>query len=66
MLPTGVFVITFEQTIRFLSDYLMGDIYFKIYYPTHNLDRTRNQLTLLKGMLAKEKEIMEVIQRIKV
>jgi N-acetylhexosamine 1-kinase len=36
-----------EQAIRFLTDYLEGDVYYKIAYPTHNLDRARNQLALL-------------------
>jgi len=63
-LPTGALVITFEQTIRFLSDYLMGDIYFKIDYPNHNLDRARNQLKLFKGMLANEKEMFDVVRKI--
>jgi hypothetical protein len=35
-----------EQALRFLTDYLEGDVYFKIHYPTHNLVRTRNQINL--------------------
>ncbi len=43
-------VITFEIGIRFLTDFLDGDIYFKIKRPEHNLDRARNQFALLRSM----------------
>ena len=57
MLPKGALVITLEQAIRFLTDYLMGDIYFKIEYADHNLVRSRNQLKLFERMLSKEEEM---------
>ena len=41
---------TLECGIRFLTDYLEGDVYFKIQRPDHNLDRTRVQLALIKDM----------------
>lgn len=53
-------LITFEQAIRFLGDYLDGDLYYKIQYPNHNLDRARNQLKLVKDMENKM-ELMEKI-----
>ena len=40
-------IITYELGLRFLSDYLEGDAYFKIKYPEHNLDRTKAQFKLL-------------------
>ncbi len=43
-------VITLELAIRFLTDHLQGDTYFKITHPAHNLERARNQLALLKSM----------------
>ena len=43
-LPIGAKVMTYECGMRFLTDYLSGDTYFKVDYPTHNLDRTRTQL----------------------
>ncbi len=46
-LPTGIAVITCELAMRFLTDYLNGDTYFKINYPTHNLVRARAQMKLL-------------------
>ena len=43
-------LITFELGMRFLGDYLYGDIYFKIKRPNHNLDRTRVQMKLIEDM----------------
>jgi len=42
--------ITWEQSLRFLGDYLKGDIYYKIKYPEHNLGRARAQIQLLRSM----------------
>ena len=41
-----------EQALRFLSDYLAGDTYYKIKYPEHNLVRARNQLALFQELLS--------------
>lgn len=46
---SGIYI-TFEQTLRFLMDYIDGDKYYKIKYPEHNLVRTRSQYTLLRSM----------------
>ncbi|UCA61288.1 aminoglycoside phosphotransferase family protein [Chryseobacterium rhizoplanae] len=43
-------VAIYIQEIRFLTDYLNGSTYYSITHPEHNLDRTRNQLELLKGL----------------
>lgn len=53
MLPLGAIVITLETGIRFLTDYLNGDTYFKTAYPEHNLDRARNQFKLVADMESK-------------
>jgi N-acetylhexosamine 1-kinase len=45
-------IVTFEQAVRFLTDYLAGDRYYRVARPAHNLDRGRTQLALLKAMLA--------------
>lgn len=45
-LPLGALWITGEQALRFLSDYLAGDVYYKVRTPEHNLVRARNQLAL--------------------
>lgn len=54
--------ITFIQVIRFLGDYLNGDIYYKTRYNTQNLDRTKNQLTLLESILKHEEEMLSMIE----
>ncbi len=53
-LPLGVKVITAELAMRFLTDYLDGDLYFKVDYPDHNLVRARAQMALLRDIERKE------------
>ena len=50
MLPLSAKVITCEQAMRFLTDYIDGDLYYKIRTPDHNLVRARNQMALVKDM----------------
>lgn len=50
----GAVYIILEQALRFLSDYLNRDRYYAARYPSHNLDRSRNQLKLLESMLESE------------
>ncbi len=52
MLPDGAYIITLEQAIRFLTDYLDGDTYYHTDYPDHNLVRARTQLKLITEMEA--------------
>ncbi len=54
-------VITFEQAVRFLTDYLWGDVYFHTTRPDQNLDRCRNQLRLLESMQVRYGDMMEII-----
>ena len=42
--------IIFEQALRFLTDFLAGDVYYKTAFPEHNLVRARNQLALLRAV----------------
>jgi Ser/Thr protein kinase RdoA (MazF antagonist) len=53
-------VITFEIGLRFLTDFLAGDVYFKTKRPTHNLDRAANQFALVRSLEA-QRSAMEVI-----
>lgn len=55
-------LITFEIGLRFLTDFLEGDVYFKTRRPAHNLDRARNQFALLRSMEA-QREAMEAVVR---
>ncbi len=49
-LPWGARLMTLECGIRFLTDYLDGDNYFRIHYPQQNLDRCRTQFKLVQDM----------------
>jgi aminoglycoside phosphotransferase (APT) family kinase protein len=60
LLPAGL-VITFEQAIRYLTDYLLGDVYYRTDHSQQNLDRARNQLTLLESMLNQLPELARVL-----
>lgn len=50
LLFDGAKVITYEQALRFLADYLAGDVYYKTACPEHNLLRARTQIKLLQEM----------------
>lgn len=50
LMPIAGAVITFELAVRFLSDYLDGDRYFKTSRPGHNLDRARTQIALASSL----------------
>lgn len=61
-LPVGAKLMTLEVGMRFLADYLNGDVYFKTKYPQHNLDRARNQFHLVKEMEEKWDDMMAVVE----
>jgi hypothetical protein len=54
-------LLTFEVGIRFLTDFLEGDVYFKTHRPGHNLDRCRNQLALVARMEEREVEMRQCV-----
>jgi Ser/Thr protein kinase RdoA (MazF antagonist) len=56
-------VIIMEQAVRFLTDYLEGDIYYKTHRLSHNLDRTRTQIALLRSAMAQQEQMVRVIER---
>jgi len=62
MLPYAVQLFAFMQAVRFLTDYINGDTYYKIKYPEHNLVRTRNQMALFLSALQKEDEMRQFIK----
>lgn len=65
MLPMGAILMTFENGMRFLTDYLEGDHYFKIHREHHNLDRCRTQLTLVRDMEEKLPEMKAIVEKYK-
>lgn len=64
LLPFSVKLITYECGVRFLTDYLNGDTYFKIHRPNHNLDRARNQFKLVRDIESKEAELSKLVEKI--
>ena len=63
MLPWGAKMMTLECGIRFLADYLNGDVYFRTHYEGQNLDRTRTQLKLVADMEAKWQTMMQIVHQ---
>ena len=57
LLPYGGRLLTYMQTVRFLTDYIQGDTYYKISYPRHNLVRARAQFQLLRSLEAHAQEM---------
>ena len=62
-LPWGARLMTLECGIRFLTDYLDGDNYFRIHYPEQNLDRCRTQFKLVKDMEEQWDAMAAVIEK---
>ena len=62
-LPMGAYLLTLETGMRFLGDYLNGDVYFRIHHPNHNLDRARNQMKLVADMETKMDEMNTIIKK---
>lgn len=62
LLPESVIIMTYECGIRFLADYLNGDVYFKIHRENHNLDRARTQLKLVADMETKLDEMHSIAE----
>lgn len=65
LLPFAAKLLTFECGMRFLGDYINGDVYFKIEYPEHNLVRARTQFKLVEDMERKYDEMVEIVNEIK-
>lgn len=62
VLPMGAKMMTLECGMRFLADYLEGDVYFKISHEKHNLDRCRTQFALVADMEKKWQQMCELCQ----
>jgi hypothetical protein len=56
-------LITFELGLRFFTDYLEGDRYFKTRYDGHNLQRARVQFKLVESIETREEIIKEILNR---
>ena len=60
----GAKAIIYEQVLRFLTDYLLGNPYYKVKYPEHNLVRTRTQVKLLDAILKDQKALETFIKNV--
>ena len=62
LLPYGCRLLSYMQTVRFFTDYINGDTYYKIAYPEHNLVRTKAQLRLVEEQEKVEDEMKKIIK----
>lgn len=65
LMPFSVKLMAYECGVRFLTDYLNGDTYFKIHSEHHNLVRVRNHFKLVEDIAKKEPVLSEIIKQIK-
>ena len=64
MMPMGALIMTLEVGLRFLTDYIDGDHYFKTKYEDHNLVRARTQLKLVADMQSKWDEMNRIVAEV--
>lgn len=64
LLPHGAQRMAYMQAVRFLTDYINGDTYYKVKYPDHNLVRTRAQMKLLASIDEHLNEMNEFIKNL--
>ncbi len=62
-LPLSTRILTYELGLRFLTDYLEGDVYFRTHRPHHNLERARAQFKLMEDMEHKEGVMERIVAR---
>ena len=62
-IPYAAALFPFMQAVRFLTDYINGDTYYKIAYPEHNLVRTRNQMALFRSVLSHMDEMKAIVSQ---
>ncbi len=63
LLPEGAKMMTIECGMRFLTDYLQGDTYFKTSYEGQNLDRSRTQIELVRDMNRKWEQMKTIVKK---
>ena len=64
ILPEGARLMTLECGVRFLADYLDGDVYFHTDRPEHNLDRARTQLKLVEEMESRMDDMRRILKEV--
>ena len=65
LLPIGAWMMTYENTTRFLADYLNGDIYYNVNpeIPDHNLVRVKAQVEIIKQLEQNEDKMKGLIEK---
>jgi len=61
LLPMGALLLPYIMGLRFLTDYIDGDVYYKIHSPGHNLQRARAQFQLLRRLEAVYPALKEIV-----
>ncbi|MBO4251925.1 MAG: aminoglycoside phosphotransferase family protein [Clostridia bacterium] len=64
LLPYSVYLLTIEVAIRFLTDYLMGDVYFRIDYEDHNLIRAKSQIQFVKEIEKNMEKMSQIVKEL--
>lgn len=64
LIPYAPFILTIECGIRFLEDYLRGNVYFHVNYDEHNLVRCRTQLALAEDIIENIEKLKEIVNKI--
>ncbi|MBK8946307.1 MAG: aminoglycoside phosphotransferase family protein [Ignavibacteriae bacterium] len=59
----GAMIIVYEQAVRFLTDYILNDVYYNIEYPEHNLVRTRTQIALLESIKIQKDSMESIVKK---
>ncbi len=63
LMPVAAETIVYEQGLRFLTDHLEGDAYYRVERPEHNLDRARAQFALLRSLERQRAEFSRIVER---
>ena len=64
LLPFSAKLLTYETGVRFLTDYLNGDTYFKTHYKGQNKNRTKNQFKLVKDIEKKQTQLEDIVKKL--
>jgi hypothetical protein len=62
-LPFSAKLMTFECGVRFLTDHLNGDVYFKVHRENHNLDRCRTQFKMVRDMEEQSDLMASIVEK---
>ena len=64
LIPYSIYLMTIENGMRFLEDYLRGNVYFHVTYEEHNLVRSRTQIALAEDILRNSDKLSQIVKEI--